>query len=254
MKNMSNIKKNYDLNIFSLQAGRLVYKPISFYQEEFKDLGQYIQNGTEIPRDSFLTGLIMFEIPITMNVTNFGLKIFKDYRITDEDFFVNYEKFAANGYILDEEKKDETVNIGSQYNSTIYKNNKVSFTINKAYLSDAYSEKYIICETEDKCSTKTELIKPEKLTSSTLLVVDYSGSINSDANYYQSIKDMDEFFNAFGHVEYTVGVDKYKTSGNVLYKGLNGKAFIVVDRKATRASSIDLVFNFRNSTIKVPVK
>ena len=254
MKNMSNVKKLYDLNIFSLQTGRLIYKPISFYQEEFKDLGMYIQNGTEIPTDSFLSGLLIFEIPITMNVTNYSLKIFRDYRITDEDFFVNYEKFAANGYILDEEKKEETLNIGTSYNSSIYKDNKVEFTINKAYLSDSYNEKYIICETEDKCNTKTYLIKPEDLTNSTILVVEYSGSINSDAKYYQSIKDMDEFFNSFTYVEYTVGVDKYQSTKNVLYKGLNGKAFIIIDRKATKASSIDLVFSFRNSTIKVPIK
>ncbi len=254
MKNMSSKKQLYDLNIFSLQAGRLIYKPISFYQEDFKDLGMYIQNGTEIPSDSFLSGLLIFEIPMTMNVTNFTLKIFKDYRITDEDFFVNYEKFAANGYRLDEEKKEETLDIGTNYNSLIYKENKVDFTINKAYLADAYNEKYIICETEDKCNIKTELIKPEELTNYTILVVEYSGAINSDANYYQSIKDMDEFFNAFTSVEYIVGVDKYQTSGSVLYKGLNGKAFIIIDRKATRASSIDLVFSFRNSTIKVPIK
>lgn len=254
MKNMSSEKKLYDLNIFSLQTGRLVYKPVTIFQEEFKDLGLYIQNGTEIPTDSFLTGLMVFEIPITMNVSNFALKIFKDYRITDEDFFVNYEKFAANGYILDEEKKEETLNIGTSYNSSIYKDNKVEFTINKAYLSDAYNDKYIICHSEDKCIAKTQLIKPDDLTNSTILVVEYTGAINSDANYYQSIKDMDEFFNTFTHVEYTVGVDKYQSSGNVLYKGINGKAFIVIDRKATRASSIDLVFNFRNSTIKVPIK
>ena len=87
-----------------------------------------------------------------------------------------------------------------------------------------------------------------------MLIVDYQGSLNSEANYYNSIKDMDDFFNSFTKVEYTVGIDKYTSSGNVLYKGINGKAFIVVDRKITRASSIDLVFNFRNTTIKVPIK
>lgn len=254
MKNLNEEDVLFNQEIFSLQSGRLVYKPIDYFQNVFNDLGVFIQNGTQIPKDNFLTGLIVFEIPNSMKVTNFKLKVFRDLNITDEDFSVNYEAFAANGYLLDDEKKEEIVNIGTKYDSSIYKDNKVSFTINKAYLQDAYSDKYIICETEDKCSKKSLLVKPDSLTTSTMLIVDYQGSLNSDANYYYSIKDMDEFFNSFTKVEYTVGIDKYTSTGGVLYKGLNGKAFIVVDRKITRASSIDLVFNFRNTTIKVPIK
>ena len=254
MKNLTKVNKEFNQEIFSLQSGRLVYKPIGYFQSTFNDIGPFIQNGTLIPTESFLTGLLVFEIPNSMKVTNFKLKVFRNLNITDDDFSVDYEAFAANGYILDEEIKEEILNIGTKYDSSIYKDNKVSFTINKAYLQDAYSDKYIICETENKCSKKSQLIKPDSLTNSTMLIVDYQGSLNSEANYYNSIKDMDDFFNSFTKVEYTVGIDKYTSSGNVLYKGINGKAFIVVDRKITRASSIDLVFNFRNTTIKVPIK
>ena len=69
--------------------------------------------------------------------------------------------------------------------------------INKAYLADSFNDKYVICEEEDKCITKTQLIKPEKLTNNTMLVVDYAGSVNSDASYYAAINDMDSFFNSF---------------------------------------------------------
>lgn len=254
MKNMTQQEKLVDLNQFSIQTGRLIYRPVSFLQSDFNDLGVYINDKTIIPNDSFLTGIIIFEIPLSMNVSNFTLKILKDYYSSKDDFIVNFEKFAANGYILDEEIKEEKVDIGAKYDSSIFRDNKVSFTINKAYLADAYNDKYVICQTKDKCTTKTQLIKPDKLTNTTMLVVDYTGAVNGDASYYDAIGDMDSFFNSFAHIEYVVGVEKFKSGGEVIMSGINGKAFILLDRKATKASSIDLVFSFRNSTIKVPVK
>ena len=254
MKNMTSTEKLVDLNVFSIQTGRLIYRPITFLQSEFNDLGVYIKDKTVIPNDSFLTGIIIFEIPLSMNVSNFTLKVFKDYKASKDEFTFNFEKFAANGYILDEDIKEEEIEIGTKYDSALFRDNKVNFSINKAYLADAFNDKYVICETEDKCITKTQLIKPEKLTNNTMLVVDYAGSVNSDASYYAAINDMDSFFNSFSHVEYVVGVEKFSSNGEVIRTDINGKAFILLDRKATKASKIDLVFNFRNSTIKIPIK
>ena len=189
-----------------------------------------------------------------MNVNNFNLNVFKDFNDTDDNFSVDYEKFAARGINLDVDNNRQKLNLGEDYSENIYKNNKVSFKINKAYISDAYSEKYVICNSEKECETKTQLVKPENLTNKTMIVVEYEGGLDAEANYYKSIKTMDEFFNSFTKIDYIVGLDTYSDKSTVLYKDINGKAFIVVDRKIMKASNVDLVFTFRNSTISVPIK
>ena len=73
MKNLTKVNKEFNQEIFSLQSGRLVYKPIGYFQSTFNDIGPFIQNGTLIPTESFLTGLLVFEIPNSMKVTNFKL-------------------------------------------------------------------------------------------------------------------------------------------------------------------------------------
>lgn len=254
MKNLTVKEKTFDPNIFVLKTGRLSYKPISFFQNAFNDLGSYIEYGKVIPSDEFLTGILIFEIPNSMNVNNFNLNIFKDFNDTDDDFSIDYEKFAARGINLDTENKRVRLNKNESYSDSIYKDNKVNFKVNDAYITDAYSEKYVICKNEDECETKTELIKPENLIDNTMIVVDYEGGLDVNSNYYKSIKNMDDFFNSFTRIDYIVGLDTYSTKSSVLYKDINGKAFILVDRKIMKASNVDLVFTFRNTTISIPIK
>ena len=254
MKNMTKKAKAFDNSIFSLRAGRLVYRPIGYFQNTFKDLGLFLENGTDIPNDEFLTGIVIFEIPSSMNVQNFNLFIFKDYNSGEDEFFVNYEKFAARGLTLDEESKTVKVDLKNTFTQDIYKKNRVSFSIDNAYISDAYSEKYVICKTEKECETKTKLIKPDNLANTTMLVIEYTGALDSEANYYKSIKNMDDFFNTFASVEYIVGLETYTNKASILYSDLNGKAFMVVDRKIMKASNIDVVFNFRNTNVSFKIK
>ncbi len=254
MKNLTKLEKTYDPNTFLLKTGRLSYRPISFFQNAFNDLGSYIESGKVIPTDEFLTGILIFEIPDSMNVNNFNLNVFKDFNDTDDNFSVDYEKFAARGINLDVDNNRQKLNLGEEYSENIYKDNKVSFKINKAYISDAYSEKYVICKSEKECETKTQLVKPDNLTNKTMIVVEYEGGLDAESNYYKSIKTMDEFFNSFTKIDYIVGLDTYSDKSTVLYKDVNGKAFIVVDRKIMKASNVDLVFTFRNSTISIPIK
>ena len=254
MKNMTKKTKTFDNSIFTLRTGRLIYRPIGFFQSEFNDLGLFLENGREIPMDSFLTGIVIFEIPASMNVQNFNLFVFRDFEDSEEEFLVNYEKFAAYGYLLDEETKKENVELNNTFTKDIYKKNRVSFAINKAYITDAYSEKYVICKTEKECDTRTQLIKPDNLTNNTMIVIEYDGALDSEANYYKSIRNMDDFFNNFASVEYMVGLETYKSKGTILYKDINGKVFMSVDRKILKASNIDIVFNFRNTTVSFKIK
>ena len=255
MKNLSTMEKKYvDQKLFSLQTGRLVYNPIKYFQKKFMDIGQYLEKGSEIPTDSFLTGNVVFEIPASMNVTHFNFRVVSGIESTEEDFLVNYVKFAAAGIESDVERSTINLKLGQRINTNITEGSLFNIVVNDFKLSDNYDEKYIICKTPLLCDQRISLIKPTSTSSNTMIVLSYTGVLDSEAAYYKAIDTMEEFIDTFTHVDYTIGNKNYSTEGKVIQKDVNGKLFIEVSRDITKANSITLVFDFRNEVYNLKLR
>lgn len=255
MKNLSTYEKRYvDQGLFTLQTGRLIYKPINYFQKKFLDMGVYLEKGTEIPTDSFLTGNVVFEIPASMNVTHFNFRVMSGIEETDDEFLVNYVRFVAAGKEVDREISTINLSKGQRINTNIIEGSLFNIVIKDASLLDAYDERYVICKTPLLCDSKTSLVKPTTTSTNTMIALFYDGVLDSNATYYNALDTMEEFVNAYTHVEYTIGNKSYSSDSNVIMKDINGKIFMEVTRDITKANSITVVFNFRNETYNLKIR
>ena len=249
-----NVTKKYNQDIISLQTGRLIYNPISYFQNEFLEIGKYLKKDEIIPTNSFLTGNIVFEIPASMNVTRFSLRIMKGIVIEDNDFFVDYVRFAANGVNLDREKQTINLNLNQRINTTIIDSGLFNIVVKDYKLQDSFEDKYVVCSNELNCNATSTIVRPTALGNNTMLILYYEGALSSEATYYEELDTMEKFTDVFTHVEYTIGQKNYSIQSKVLKNDINGKLFIEVDRAIVKASDIKVVFDFRNETYVINVK
>ena len=250
----ANVTKKYNQDIITLQTGRLIYSPISYFQNEFLEIGKYLKKDEIIPTNSFLTGNIVFEIPASMNVTKFSLRIMKGIVLEENDFFVDYVRFAANGVNLDTEKQKINLNLNQRINTTIIDSGLFNIVVKDYKLQDSFEDKYVVCTNELNCNAISTIVRPTELGNNTMLILYYEGALSSEATYYEELDTIEKFTDAFTHVEYTIGQKKYSVKSKVLINDINGKLFIEVDRSIVKASDIKLVFDFRNETYVINVK
>lgn len=252
--NATNRKLNLERII--LNYDEFDYHPTLSKNGKFYDLGIPYLRDSILPVNENYSVSLVFEIPSTVKTNNFTLKV--QYE-TDDSFsskVVNrYRNFNVKAINVDQAKEPVVYHLNESISSNIVDHNKFELLIKNYDIKDNFNNRYIKCITPNDCSVISKLISSNKDASKTMLILDYEGFIDNDAFFSKHFNTYDKIFENFIEVNFITNGKSYKEKAVLLAADdADGKAFILVDRKIKNASSIYLMFKFRNEWIKLIIK
>lgn len=253
--NSSSLDKTLDLDHITLADGKIVYYPTITKNGKFYDLGVPYLSKKVIKPNQELLATLAFEIPASVKTKNFTLRVQYGLSSSVSKVIPQYRKFSINALNIDTKDVIKTNELNETINIDTVGRNKFSLTIKDYKLMDAYNNRYVICSNVMTCRPISNVIKTTQLDKKTMLVVDYSGTIYEDANFTKTFNTYNKIFENYVNVNYSIYNKDYQEKAKVVVDSyVDGKVFLVVDRRIYDASSISLEFNFRNDKFIVPLK
>ena len=253
--NTTNKDASLDFDRLSLVYKELKYNPSQTYISYFYDLGIPYTTETLIPAESMLQRYIVFEIPETMTTTDFTLRV--EYGITSKDSKVlsNYIKFQVDAVNIDTEDRVIKTNINETINTDVVNENRFSLTINGYNIQENYNDKYVICNKELKCQRFNTLVTANAYNKMTMLAIDIDGMMYDEAKFTKTFTTYNSIFEGFAYIDYIEKNREYTERVNIVpLSNVEGKVFLLIDRRLLNADKINLIFKFRNNTYVVPLK
>ena len=85
-----------------------------------------------------------------------------------------------------------------------------------------------------------------------MLEIDYDSTLYEDNKFSKTLNTYNKIFEHYLVVNYEILGRKYSTNAKTIAKSdVDNKLFVLVDRKITNATDINLEFNFRNDVYNV---
>ena len=198
---------------------------------------------------------IVFEIPDTSNVTDYTLRV--EYGIEEKRNKVlsQYRKFQIKAVNIDEEDRVITANLNEEITTNVINKNRMQLTIKKYNIQENYNNRYVLCDINLNCKKLTNLITANRYDRKTMLVIDYEGIIDEDAEFLKNLNTYRKIFDAFTYIRYTHNNILYLEKIDMVPTGeVDDKVFALVDRRIITATNIEIIFYFRNNTYVIKLK
>lgn len=254
MHNSTDEEKKLDLDLITLTDGKLVYRPILTRNSKFYDLGVPYKEDQIIKSYEDINVTLAFEMPASVSTRNFTLRVQYMIESSMDKVVARYRNFAVNTIKVDNADVQKNNNINETINIDTVGRNKFSLTISGYQLRDSYNNRYVVCSEDLTCKNISRIIKPTNATKSTMLIVDYSGTMYDDANFIKTFDTYNKIFSNYATVVYKIGNKEYNDPVSVVsMSDVHGKIFIEMDRKIMNATSISLHFDFRNEKFDIPL-
>lgn len=243
---------NYDR--IRLVYKKLIYVPTLIYNSKFYDLGEPYEDGTLIPSSTMLNRYIVFEVPDTINTTDFTLRI--EYGITNKDTKVlsNYIKFQVACINADTEDRTIDVNVGNPMDPNVLNINRFSLTVNKTNIQENYNDRYVICNKDLSCQAYNTLISANSMDNKTMMVLDIDGTMYADAKFTKTFNTYNKVFANYAYFTYIVNNRSYTEQAQVIPSEVEGKIFMLIDRSVLKATKETISLKFRNTTYDLHIK
>lgn len=252
--NTTSENKTVNLDSISLTNGSLVYHPILTRNQRFYDLGVPYNEGDMLIPNQTRDVTLAFEIPKSTTSRNFTLRVQYDLDTSGKNVISRYRKFGVRTNSIDQDNKLTKMNINETINTNVVDKNEFNLTVTGYSILDSFDNKYVVCKDVTACTPLSNVIRPAKASSETMLVVDYKGTMYDDANFTKTFNTYNKVFENYCVVNYVVFNKEYSIRADVVDNSdVEGKIFITMDRKLLNASSITLLFNFRNNTYEIPL-
>lgn len=246
--------KKLDLDKITLANGDLVYYPILTRNQRFYDLGIPYNEGDMINPGEVKNATLAFEIPRSVTTKRFSLRVEYELDTSGANLISRYRLFDVNAKQIDQDKTETKTNVNETINTNVIDKNEFSLTITGYNVLDAFNNRYVKCQNVNSCLALSDVIKPMRINSETMLVVDYKGIVYEDANFTKTFNNYNKIFENYCTVSYVLFNKGYSTKAKVVTNSdVDGKVFIVMDRKLVNASEITLYFNFRDNQYEVPL-
>lgn len=250
--NATTSNKAVDIDLITLANGRLSYQPTLTRNSKFYDLGTSYNRGDVLEPGETRNATLTFEIPKKVIVRNLKLRVRYALENKSKKVISRYRLFDINPKNIDTQDNAINVKLGELMNINPVGNNRFDLTIKGYSLQDVYDNKYVLCSTIDKCTPLSEVITPEKKDAYTMLVIDFSATLYDNNRFYETLNTYNKIFENYLTINYRIMNREYTSNAKVVTKSnVDNKLFIIVDRKITRADSIDLKFNFRNDEYNI---
>ena len=252
--NTSNNAKTIDLDKISLANGSLVYRPTLTKNQKFYDLGSSYNVGDIISSGEAKNATLTFEIPASVSSRNFTLRVQYALDVSGNNVMSRYRNFNVSAKQIDDEHKNIEKTINEPINSNVNSNNPFDLTITGYQILDSFDNRYVVCKDINNCISLSNVIKPSRVSTETMLIINYNGTIYEDALFTKQFNSYNKIFENFCTVNYVVLNKKYSVKAKVVANSdVDGKIFILLDRNLTTATDISLTFDFRDITYNIPL-
>lgn len=242
----SNLKSvSLFLKDFSLEVGEAIFHPETRYSNKLIDIGNAYNQQTL--NSNYNNYIFIFEIP-------------KKYIESEFLFVYNNEgtknKISLNPkkYISKQTMKTSSLGEEIEFKETL---GNIDFTINSFEIQDKFLIRYNYCVKENDCIVSKEYIVPTINENFDKHILKLEVKYNDESNL--NINKFYDFFSKFGTIEYKIDGVIYTQNAN--FEELKSKKtdnknniYIGVDSNISKAESINLVFNIRNSKYTYIIK
>lgn len=250
--NLTTSNKAVDIDLITLSNGKLSYNPIMTKNEKFYDLGVYYNRGEVLESDETMDAIIAFELPGGARTSDLKLRVRYAIENKVSNVISRYRLFDISPRNIDSkfEKKDYKINELMEINPVGI--NRFNLKITGYKVLDIYDNKYVLCSSIDKCMPLSNVISPSQKEIYTMLEIDYDSVLYEDNKFSKTLNTYNKIFENYLVVNYEILGRKYSTSAKTIARSdVDNKLFVLVDRKITSATDIDLEFNFRNDVYHV---
>lgn len=252
----NNTSENKTLNLdnITLANGSLVYYPVLTRNQKFYDFGSPYNEGDLLFPHVSKDATIAFEIPRSTNTRNFALRVQYGLDTSGSKVLTKYRKFDVSTTEVDKDPTLIKTNINETINTNVVSQNPFNLTITGYSILDSFDNRYIVCKSLNACNPLSNVIRPVRSNSETMLVLDYKGTMYDDAKFTKTFNTYNKIFENYCTVKYKVFNRDYSIKANVVANSdVEGKIFITMDRNLVNASSISLLFEFRDNKFEVPL-
>jgi len=88
-----------------------------------------------------------------------------------------------------------------------------------------------------------------------MLAIDIDGMMYDEAKFTKTFTTYNSIFEGFAYIDYIEKNREYTERVNIVpLSNVEGKVFLLIDRRLLNADKINLIFKFRNNTYVVPLK
>ena len=252
--NSTTENKVLNLDNITLANGSLVYYPTITKNQRFYDFGVPYNEGDLLFPSTSKDATLTFEVPKSTNVNNFALRVQYGIDTSGNKVLSKYRKFDVSASNVDKDSSFIKTNVNETINTNVANINPFNLTILGYSILDSYDNRFIVCKEVTACNPLSNVIKPMRSNSETMLVIDYKGTMYEDAKFTKTFNTYNKLFENYCTIKYTVFNKDYSIKANVVANSdVEGKIFITMDRKLVNASKISLVFDFRDSKYEVPL-
>lgn len=250
--NATNSNKAVDIDLITLANGKLSYQPTLTKNSKFYDLGSAYNHGDVLESGETKNATLTFEIPKKSTTNNLKLRVRYALENKKKNVISRYRLFDINPKNIDTQGNIIDVKLGELMNINPIEKNKFDLMIKGYSLQDVYDNKYVLCSTVDKCIPLSEVIAPDKKDSYTMLVIDFSATLYDSNRFYETLNTYNKIFENYLSINYQIMGREYTSNAKVVTKSnVDNKIFIIVDRKITKANSINLKLSFRNDEYSI---
>ena len=247
--------KTLNYNKIKLNYKELIWSATTTYNSNFYDMGVPYDPDTILPKSQMIDRTIIFEIPETTNTNNFTLRI--EYGITNKEKSIisNYIKFEVNCRDADVEDKQINISLNEFINTNVLDVNKFQLKVKNYNIQENFNSKYVVCDKDYNCVPYHELISANGMDNKTMLVLDVDDGIYEDAKFSLTFNSLARIVSNYAYISYIESNREYVEKVSLVPQAnVEGKVFLLVDRRVLKASNLKLMLKFRNDTYIINLK
>ena len=241
-----------------LVVNNLRISPSITMGENFADLGNPYSGG-QIKGNSDYSYILVYEMDKNLvHGGKYELEAYSGADTTVGGLGVLSKKFSLNPKKISDEVTTKNINAGNviDLDDTLMGKSKVAL-INYS-LMGRFTYTYQYCVNSNNCydSNNDLFINQNEIGKLTLMVMDYSLTLDNEVNYMAySNKNFKNFFNDFMKIKYSInGKDYYSDVNLINPNGYADKLVFKIDSNISSADKIEAIITIRDKAFQIKLK
>jgi len=255
IENNTNLYKALNKDDFRLLVDDKIIYPTTNKNEYFIDLGTPY-TSQKIAKKATSTFIFIYELNNNQIKDEYTLRIqeYLDYR--NNEIIANYKEIKIKPTLVKDIEKVKTVNLNEELDLSKSSLSNSKILVSSYEITKSYKYNYTFC-IDDECQTSVDTVDASYQTEKekTLLVLNYTLSLDETIPYKANIKSNSSFFNDFLKVKYTYDNKEYTAiPTNKTPNGMTDKVILELPGEIKSATNISLVLNIRNKEYNIVLK
>ena len=188
---------------------------------------------------------------------NFVLKIYKGTLNKDNKLVDDYNEVKLNPSKQLDRGDAKIVGINEELVFTSSNVGNTKFTLKSYEYTNKYTYTYDVCH-NDVCDTKKDIVTVDYLSArrdALLMVIDYEFLFDETSAYYKYNSNLNTFVNNFMKIKYVIdGEIRYSLVTDRTPLKITDKLIIQLDKDASLADEVQIIFTIRNKNYIIKLK